>query len=57
MSDSSLDTLQLETPRLILRVPRLSDLDSFAALMADEEAARVDIWGQTREEWRARQRA
>ena len=40
MSDSSLDTLQLETPRLILRVPRLADLDAFAALMADEENAR-----------------
>ena len=40
MSDVSLDTLQLDTPRLILRVPRLADLDSFAALMADEETAR-----------------
>ena len=40
MPDSSLDTLQLETPRLILRVPRLADLDAFATLMADEEAAR-----------------
>jgi RimJ/RimL family protein N-acetyltransferase len=40
MPDSSLDTLQLETPRLILRVPRLADLDSFADLMADEETAR-----------------
>ena len=39
MSDSSLDTLQLETPRLILRVPRLADLDAFAALMADQENA------------------
>ena len=40
MPDSSLDTLQLDTPRLILRVPRLADLDAFAALMADEETAR-----------------
>ena len=54
MSDSSLDTLQLETPRLILRVPRLADLDSFAALMADEENARF-IGGVAPREvtWRA----
>ena len=54
MSDSSLDTLQLETPRLILRVPRLADLDSFAALMADEESARF-IGGVAPREvtWRA----
>jgi RimJ/RimL family protein N-acetyltransferase len=37
---SSLDTLQLETPRLILRVPSLADLDEWAAMMADEESAR-----------------
>ena len=37
---SSLDASQLETSRLILRVPRLTDLDSFAAMMADEETAR-----------------
>jgi RimJ/RimL family protein N-acetyltransferase len=36
----SLDTLQLETSRLLLRVPRVTDLDSFAAMMADEETAR-----------------
>jgi RimJ/RimL family protein N-acetyltransferase len=36
----SLDTLQLETPRLILRVPRLEDLEPWAAMMADEDAAR-----------------
>ena len=54
MSDSSLDTLQLETSRLILRVPRLADLDSFAALMADEENARF-IGGVAPREvtWRA----
>ncbi len=40
MSDSSLDALQLETPRLILRVPRLTDLDGWAAMMVDEETAR-----------------
>jgi RimJ/RimL family protein N-acetyltransferase len=35
----------LETDRLILRVPVEADLDGFAALMADEEAARY-IGGQ-----------
>jgi RimJ/RimL family protein N-acetyltransferase len=37
---SSLDNLQLETPRLLLRVPRVEDLDPWAELMADAEAAR-----------------
>ena len=36
----SLDDLRIETPRLILRVPRVADLDGWAAMMADEEAAR-----------------
>ena len=36
----SLETLRVDTPRLILRVPRAEDLDPYAALMADEEAAR-----------------
>jgi RimJ/RimL family protein N-acetyltransferase len=40
VTHDSLDTLQIETPRLILRVPRLEDLDGFAAMMADEETAR-----------------
>lgn len=31
---------QLETERLILRVPRIEDFDRFAELLADEEAAR-----------------
>ena len=35
-----LDTLQLETPRLLLRVPRIDDLDPWAEMMADEETAR-----------------
>ena len=54
MPDSSFDTLQLETPRLILRVPSLADLDGFAALMADEENARF-IGGVAPREmtWRA----
>jgi RimJ/RimL family protein N-acetyltransferase len=54
MSDSSPDTLQVETPRLILRVPRLADLDAFAAMMADEETARF-IGGVAPREvtWRA----
>jgi RimJ/RimL family protein N-acetyltransferase len=37
---SALDNLQLETPRLLLRLPRLEDLDPCAELMADPEAAR-----------------
>jgi RimJ/RimL family protein N-acetyltransferase len=36
----SLETLRIETPRLILRVPRLEDLDEWAAMMLDEEAAK-----------------
>ncbi len=32
--------LQLETPRLILRTPRLEDLDGWSEMMADEVAAR-----------------
>jgi RimJ/RimL family protein N-acetyltransferase len=38
-STSSLDDLQLETPRLTLRVPRAEDLDAWAEMMADREAA------------------
>ena len=33
-------TMQLETPRLILRQPRLSDLDRWAEFMADPETAK-----------------
>jgi RimJ/RimL family protein N-acetyltransferase len=36
----SLDSLQVETARLILRVPRVEDLDEWAAMMADHEAAK-----------------
>jgi RimJ/RimL family protein N-acetyltransferase len=36
----TLDALQIETPRLLLRIPRAEDLDAFAAMMADEEVAR-----------------
>ncbi|HYE84790.1 MAG TPA: GNAT family N-acetyltransferase [Vicinamibacterales bacterium] len=32
--------IQIETPRLILRVPALQDLDPWAAMMADEQVAR-----------------
>ena len=35
-----LDDLQILTPRLQLRVPRIDDLDPWAAMMADEETAR-----------------
>ena len=36
----SLDNLQLETTRLILRPPRLDDLDAWSEMMADAETAR-----------------
>jgi RimJ/RimL family protein N-acetyltransferase len=36
----SLESLQLETPRLLLRLPTLADLDPLAAMMADEESVR-----------------
>jgi RimJ/RimL family protein N-acetyltransferase len=50
----SLETLQVETSRLILRVPRPADLDAWAEMMADEEAARF-IGGVTPRavSWRA----
>ena len=35
-----IDSLQIETPRLILRPPRLEDLDAMAEMMTDEPAAR-----------------
>jgi RimJ/RimL family protein N-acetyltransferase len=38
---SAVDTLRLETPRLVLRAPRLEDLDAWAEMMADTEAARL----------------
>lgn len=34
------DQPRLETPRLLLRLPRLEDLDAWAAFMADAEAQR-----------------
>ena len=34
------DDLQLETPRLVLRPPRLEDLDAWSAMMADEPTTR-----------------
>ena len=36
----TLDTLRVETPRLLLRVPRVEDFDAWAEMMADEETAR-----------------
>lgn len=49
-----LDTLQIETPRLILRVPRLDDLDRWAEMMSDEQSAKF-IGGTAPREvtWRA----
>lgn len=35
-----LDHLRIDTPRLTLRVPHSDDLDAWAAMMLDEEAAR-----------------
>jgi len=35
----TLDDLQLETPRLLLRLPRAEDLDPWAEMMVDEEVA------------------
>jgi RimJ/RimL family protein N-acetyltransferase len=35
----SFDALQIETPRLLLRVPSLGDLDAWAAMMEDPAAA------------------
>jgi len=34
------DDLRIETPRLILRPPRVGDLDAFAEMMRDEQTAR-----------------
>ncbi len=36
----SLDNIQIETPRLLLRLPRIDDLDPWAEMMADAEAAK-----------------
>lgn len=40
MPTPSLDDLHIETPRLLLRVPRLDDLDPWAEMMTDPEVAR-----------------
>lgn len=50
----NLDSLQIDTPRLLLRVPRLDDLDAWVAMMTDEEAAKF-IGGVAPREvtWRA----
>lgn len=50
----TLDSLQLETPRLRLRLPRLEDLDPWAEMMADAEAAKFIGGAAPREvTWRA----
>jgi RimJ/RimL family protein N-acetyltransferase len=36
----NLESLRVETPRLILRVPRIDDLDEWARMMTDKEAAK-----------------
>jgi len=38
MPKRDLDSLKLETPRLILRPPRLEDFDAWAAFLDDEVA-------------------
>jgi RimJ/RimL family protein N-acetyltransferase len=40
MNRSELNTLQLETPRLLLRPPRMEDFDAWAAFLEDEVATR-----------------
>lgn len=35
-----IDDIQLETERLVLRLPRIEDFDRYAELLADEEACR-----------------
>jgi RimJ/RimL family protein N-acetyltransferase len=40
MPCTTLDHLRLETPRLILRPPRIEDFDAWARFLADEEATR-----------------
>lgn len=40
LDTASLQSLRIETPRLILRVPGVEDLDPWAAMMLDEEAAK-----------------
>lgn len=49
-----LDDLQLETPRLLLRLPRVEDLDPWATMMTDPDTARF-IGGVTPRalSWRA----
>jgi RimJ/RimL family protein N-acetyltransferase len=48
IAESTIKDLQLETPRLLLRPPRLEDLDPWAAMMADAETARFIGGTQTR---------
>ena len=40
MQRPDLNTLRIETPRLILRPPRMEDFDAWAEFQADEEATR-----------------
>ena len=49
-----IDSLQIETPRLLLRLPRAEDLDPFSEMMADEETARfIGGVAPRAETWRA----
>jgi len=40
MKNHDLDSLRLETPRLILRPPRMEDFDAWAAFLEDETATK-----------------
>jgi RimJ/RimL family protein N-acetyltransferase len=54
MDASALAGLQLETARLVLRLPRAEDLDAWAEMMADDETARFIGGAVPREvSWRA----
>ena len=44
MKKTDLDTLQLETSRLILRPPRMEDFDAWAAFLDDEVAITTDLY-------------
>ena len=54
MGDGQLGSLRIETSRLLLRVPLLEDLDGWAAMMMEEESAKI-IGGVAPREvsWRA----
>jgi len=38
---TSISSLYIETPRLLLRPPRMEDFDGWAVMMADPEGSRL----------------